>query len=68
MRVIVTGQGIQGKKRRKICGDDFVGFVDPFSTGSDFKNIQDVPLEKYDAVLACIPDEPKQDIVEFCIK
>ncbi len=68
MRVIVAGQGIQGQKRRKICGDEFVGFVDPFSAGSDFKNIRDVPLEKYDAVLACIPDEPKQDIVEFCIK
>jgi predicted dehydrogenase len=30
--------------------------------------LRDVPLDRYDAVLACIPDEPKLDLVRTCIE
>ena len=30
--------------------------------------LRDVPLDSYDAVLACIPDEPKLELVRYCIE
>src|SRR5580692_7211420 len=65
MRVIVVGLGVQGQKRRKFAGSEFVGSVDPVNPGADFKSARDVPLASYDAVLACIPDEPKADLLRF---
>jgi predicted dehydrogenase len=67
MRVIVAGMGVQGPKRRKSAGDDFVAFVDPFRADADYKHIEDVPLQYYDAVLACIPDEPKVELLNYCV-
>ena len=34
---------------------------------ADYKSLRDVPLDSYDAVLACIPDEPKLELVRYCI-
>jgi scyllo-inositol 2-dehydrogenase (NADP+) len=67
MRVVVAGMGVQGPKRRKSAGTDFVGFVDPFRAEADYKRIEDVPLDAYDAVLACIPDEPKLEMLRYCV-
>jgi predicted dehydrogenase len=66
MRVIIAGMGVQGNKRKEICGPDFVGSVDPVNP-ADYKTIQEVPLSDYDAVLACIPDDPKIDFLEYCL-
>ena len=68
MRVVVAGMGVQGPKRRKSAGSDFVGFVDPFRAEADYRRIEDVPLAAYDAVLACIPDEPKADVLRYCVE
>lgn len=68
MRVIIAGMGVQGRKRKEICGKDFVGYVDPFIPDPDYKTIQDVPLDSYDAVLACIPDEPKIPFLKYCLE
>jgi scyllo-inositol 2-dehydrogenase (NADP+) len=59
MRVVVAGLGIQGHKRRRVAGADFVAAVDPVNPQAEYRAIEDVPLSSYDAVLACIPDEPK---------
>jgi predicted dehydrogenase len=67
MRVIVVGLGVQGHKRRTFAGSDFVASVDPVNAQADFRNIKDVPLDAYDAVLACIPDVPKIEILRYCI-
>lgn len=66
MRVIIAGMGVQGRKRKEICGADFAGSVDPHAT-ADYKAIQDVPLSDYDAVLACIPDAPKAELLEYAL-
>ncbi len=68
MRVIVAGLGVQGYKRRRIAGSDFVAAVDPVNKEAQFRAIEDVPLADYDAVLACIPDEPKDDLLTYCIE
>lgn len=59
LKVIVVGLGIQGNKRQSIAGGDVVATVDPLVPSADFKAVDDVPLDRYDAALLCIPDEPK---------
>ena len=67
MRVIVAGLGVQGYKRRAFAGADFVAAVDPVNPEAEFRRIEDVPIERYDAVLACIPDAPKVPLIRYCI-
>jgi scyllo-inositol 2-dehydrogenase (NADP+) len=67
MRVIVVGLGVQGYKRRAFAGKDFVAAVDPVNLEAEFRRIEDVPLDAYDAVLACVPDAPKVEILRYCI-
>ena len=71
MRVVVAGMGVQGYKRVTAAGDDVVATVDPVDSvagGVDFKNIEDVPLESYDAVLACIPDQAKMEVLGYLLE
>lgn len=68
MRVVVAGMGVQGPKRRKSAGADYVASVDPVADGADYRRLEDVPLDAYDAVLACIPDEPKIELIGYCIE
>ena len=67
MRAIVAGLGVQGYKRRRVAGADFVASVDPVNAEADFKRIEDVPLGDYDAALCCIPDEPKVAMLEYLL-
>jgi scyllo-inositol 2-dehydrogenase (NADP+) len=67
MRVVVVGYGVQGKKRRRVAGADFVGIVDPVAAEADWRDIAAVPLDRYDAALVCTPDEPKVEILKFLL-
>lgn len=67
-RSIIAGCGVQAVKRKKVCGKDFVGFVDPLSSNADFNSIEDVPIDSFDLLLACIPDEPKSEYIKYCLK
>ena len=67
MRVIVAGMGVQGHKRRRVAGADYVASVDPVHPDVDYRHIADVPLDRYDAVLACIPDAPKVEFLRYCL-
>lgn len=67
MRVIVVGLGVQGHKRRDVAGADYVCSVDPVNPDADFKRVEDVPLERYDAALACIPDQPKIRVLDYLV-
>jgi predicted dehydrogenase len=58
---------VQGHKRRVAAGADYVASVDPVNAQADFKSVRDVPLERYDAALACIPDEPKVEVLEYLL-
>jgi scyllo-inositol 2-dehydrogenase (NADP+) len=68
MRVVVAGLGVQGHKRRRIARDDFVADVDPVNEEARYRSIVDIPLADYDAVLACIPDEPKVELLSYCLQ
>ena len=65
MRIIVVGLGVQGNKRRSHAGADFVASVDPFNPEADYRELGEIPLADYDAVLACVPDDPKFGIVRY---
>jgi predicted dehydrogenase len=67
LRVIIVGLGVQGYKRRAAAGPDFVAAVDPVNAEARFRSLRDVPLEQYDAALACIPDEPKVEVLEYLL-
>ncbi len=67
MRVIVIGLGVQGHKRRRVAGADYVCSVDPVNKDADFRRVEDVPLDRYDAALACIPDQPKMEILGYLV-
>jgi predicted dehydrogenase len=68
MRVVVAGYGVQGKKRKAFAGAECVATVDPVLPEVDFRALADVPLDRYDAVLACIPDAPKYELLNYCIE
>jgi len=59
MRVVVVGLGVQGKKRLAIAGRDAVATVDPVSPTAQYRRIEDVPTDSYDAALVCTPDQVK---------
>lgn len=67
MRVAVVGLGIQGKKRKAIAGADVVATVDPVAPGVEYKQIESVPLDSYDAALVCTPDQAKLDILRYLL-
>jgi scyllo-inositol 2-dehydrogenase (NADP+) len=67
MRVVVAGFGVQGKKRKAFAGQDCVAVVDPVHPEADFRALQDVPTDRYDAVLACVPDAPKLELLRYCV-
>ncbi|MDC0349111.1 Gfo/Idh/MocA family oxidoreductase [Alphaproteobacteria bacterium] len=68
MKVVIIGLGVQGKKRKKFAGKEVSFTVDPVSKEADFKSIEEVPIDSYDAALCCIPDAPKFEIIKYLLK
>jgi len=67
MKTIVIGLGVQGQKRKRFAGGDYVAAVDPIKPDADYKHITDVPLADYDAALVCLPDEPKAEVLKYLL-
>jgi predicted dehydrogenase len=67
MRTLVVGLGTQGMKRLKFIETNLVGTVDPVNKNATYFEISEVPLDLYDAVFLCVPDEAKQKLIEYCI-
>lgn len=66
-RAIVVGLGVQGHKRRRFAGDDYVGCVDPVHEEADWRDIKDVPLDSFDCALCCVPDDPKIELLTYLL-
>jgi scyllo-inositol 2-dehydrogenase (NADP+) len=67
MRVIVVGLGIQGRKRARVAGADLVATVDPVNPDAQFKNIEEIHPETYDAALVCTPDAAKAKLLTYLL-
>ncbi|MDC0233025.1 Gfo/Idh/MocA family oxidoreductase [Pelagibacteraceae bacterium] len=69
MKIIIVGYGIQGKKRIKtIKKHQLCGIVDPIIKSADYSYIEHVPLESYDTVILCTPDNKKEKVILYCVK
>jgi predicted dehydrogenase len=67
MRAIVVGLGVQGAKRRGFAGSDYVAAVDPVKPEADYRSVEDVPLDSYDAALVCVPDNAKLELLRHLV-
>jgi scyllo-inositol 2-dehydrogenase (NADP+) len=67
LRALVVGLGVQGNKRKRFAGADYVGAVDPVHGDADYRELADVPLAIYDAALVCTPDEPKLELLTYLL-
>ena len=67
MRVVVIGLGVQGEKRIHIAGSDVVATIDPAVPTAQYKQIQDLDLNQFDAALVCTPDQPKIEILRYLL-
>jgi predicted dehydrogenase len=67
MRVLVVGLGVQGRKRSELLGENLVASVDPQSRGASYLHITDAPIDSFDAVFLCVPDDQKIELIEYCI-
>ena len=61
MKVVIIGLGIQGKKRLAVAGSQVAATVDPFVPTADFKNIEQVPLDRYQAAVVASTARPAKD-------
>jgi predicted dehydrogenase len=66
MRLAIVGLGLQGKKRLAAAGSDVAATVDSIGS-ADFRRIEDVPLDRYEAALVCTPDGPKFEILTYLL-
>jgi predicted dehydrogenase len=60
--------GVQGQKRRRIAGDDVVATVDPVVPGVSARSVEELRLDSYDAVLACVPDNAKLPLLRYLLR
>jgi predicted dehydrogenase len=67
MRCLIVGVGVQGRKRRAVAGADVVATVDPVAPDANFKALEDVPLDRYDAALVCTPDHAKFEALSYLL-
>ena len=67
-KVLLVGYGNQGKKREREDINKIVGIVDPKLNAANYKNVQEVPLSKFDIAYLCCPDEQKKDILTYLVK
>jgi len=67
VRILIIGLGIQGHKRRTVAGKDAVATVDPVFPEANYRRVEDVPLDSYDAACVCVPDAAKLPILEYLL-
>ena len=67
LKLIIIGYGVQGKKRAKIAGKAVVAIVDINPKTSHYRDVKDVPLDKYDAALICTSDNAKIKIIKYLL-
>jgi predicted dehydrogenase len=67
VKVVVAGLGVQGHKRRAVAGAACVASVDPVNPEADYRRIEDVPLDAYDAALVCTPDDTKVALLTYLL-
>lgn len=60
--------GVQGKKRRAVAGADCIATVDPVLPDANYRRLDEVAPDLFDAALVCTPDEPKIEILRWLLE
>lgn len=71
MKILIVGLGNQGEKRKRVYQlykSYKIITADPFKQKADYKKIQQVPIDLYEVVILCVPDNQKKLIIDYCIK
>lgn len=68
LRTIIIGMGVQGHKRRKVCGKEFVAFADPNQEEAKYDSITDVPTTDYDAAIVCTPWDVTYEVTKYLVE
>lgn len=68
MKVIVVGYGVQGHKRFRVAGEDAIGIVDPVAPDANWRRLEDVPADRFDAAILCTPDTPKIELLRYLLE
>lgn len=63
----MVGLGVQGSKRVRIAREDLIATVDPVIETAEFKSVEEVPLDIFDAALVCTPDAQKLEILSYLL-
>lgn len=58
---------MQGHKRRRFAGADYVASVDIANPDADYRDLADVPLDAFDAALLCVPDGAKIPLLNYLL-
>jgi scyllo-inositol 2-dehydrogenase (NADP+) len=66
MKLAIIGLGVQGRKRRAVAGDHVRVVVDPVAP-ADYRRVEDVPLERYEAACVCVPDQEKLPLLRYLL-
>ena len=68
MKTLIIGLGTQGIKRKEILKSNYYASVDPKNPNADFKSINEVPINNFDAGFVCVPDEEKSYVDQVSFK
>ncbi len=67
MRLAIVGLGNQGRKRQQVAQSHVVTTVDPVAPVAEYRRIEDVPLDRYDAACLCTPDDAKVECLRYLL-
>lgn len=67
MRLAIVGLGVQGRKRLAVAGPDVAATVDPAAPDAQYRAIDEVPVEAFDAACVCTPDAAKLDLLRYLL-
>ena len=66
MKILIVGLGNQGKKRiNHLNKKNFFASYDPFNNEANYQNLNQIPIEKFDSVFLCIPDNQKYELSKY---
>ena len=68
MKYVVVGLGAIGRKRQAVLGQRCIATIDPVNPDADYRQLEDCPPGRYDAVVLAVPNQVKLDLLQRCLR
>ena len=65
MKILIVGLGIKEKRINHLNKKNFFASYDPFNNEANYQNLNQIPIEKFDSVFLCIPDNQKYELSKY---